>query len=144
MAITDDDNPPVRRVILRLSIALAFILVVCTIVSSAVYRLLLPEVWVGGALPSMNGRSILVPQTSVYYDNSSGTPQAYLFAVLEQDTIWGRRSTVGQVYVTYIGEDYQYIEVEAPNGMIGSGIALYPSQELYDGAVVAIHNSRSN
>jgi len=125
--------------ILRIAVATLFVLIACTIISSSVYRLLLPEVRVEKAFPGADGKTLLVPQTSVYFDYSCDPPQAFLYAVQESGSIWGKGYIVEKLDVTYIGEDYRYVEIAMSSHVRNASIALYPTRELYRGAVVSVN-----
>lgn len=140
MALIDEVETMTRfqKVILRFTVALLFALIACTIVSTAIHRLLLPEVRVERGRLAPSGETILLPQSSVHFDYASEPPQAYLFAVEETGSMWGRSYSVHRMNVRYIGEDYLNIEVETSGYLLNASVAVFPSRELYDGDVVTV------
>ncbi|MDR0812586.1 MAG: hypothetical protein LBO63_01060 [Oscillospiraceae bacterium] len=127
-----------KRAVLRISLFLLMALLVSTMLSRTVSRLLTPSVMrVEVAANSLVDSSVpagpCVPVSCVYEDED-GT---HVYVLLERGTLMGNETFVKRVNVTELARDFEYARIEYDGAGIAE-VAAYPTKALFDGEIVEV------
>jgi hypothetical protein len=127
-----------KRVILRISLFLLMALLIFTLLSRAISRLLTPSVMrVEVAANSLMDDTVpagsCVPVSCVYEDADG----AHIFVLLERGTLMGNETFVKRVDVTELARDFEYARIEYDGAGIAE-VAVYPTKALFDGEIVEV------
>ncbi|MDR1299742.1 MAG: hypothetical protein LBJ84_05770 [Oscillospiraceae bacterium] len=127
-----------KRAVLRISLSLLTALLVFTVLSRGISRLLTPNVKRIMVQDNMLAdKSVppgpVVPVSCLYED--AGGP--HVFVLSERSTLMGREMFVERMDVIVVGRDHQGARVDYFGASI-QYIAGYPTKALFDGAVVEV------
>ena len=122
---------------MRVSLFLLMALLLCTVISQTVDRLMLPQINILQIQRDVlqdsgdDTRRALVPVSCVYSDIGG----EYIFVPEERSTLIGKETYVRQVYVVVTGRNNLYAAIRFVE-RDEMRVAAYPTKPLYNGAIV--------
>ena len=132
-----------KRIILRMSLFLLMVLLLCTVMSRTISRLMLPQISILQIQKDIlkdsgdDTRRTLVPLSCVYADIGG----EFIFVPEERATVIEKEIYVRQAYVVVTGRNNLYAAVKFVDRE-EMRVAAYPSKPLFNGAIVSTGPSR--
>jgi hypothetical protein len=127
-----------KRVILRISLFLLMALLIGTVLTQGISRLLTPTVKQVALNNEMLTNDSAPPGPAVpipcLYEDADG---AYVYMLSERATLMGRERYVERVDVMVVGRDYRFARISYLGDAIAA-VAGYPTKALFDGAIVEV------
>lgn len=113
-----------KKFILKLSIFITFIFVICTILSYTIQILMMPKISITVTYSTKDEKHCLIPKECVYQSGFEN----YIYLVKEKDGLWGKQLYVEKSNISIYDDNGKYYTID--HGYLSSKIVLYSTKPI--------------